>query len=201
MVSPTPAARLDARNTLGKGAMMQRTRGGAVVRRALIVDSGLAESGSAATRSVRALVAELNARKIEVVEALSCEDGRAVVASDAGHPLHPAQLDAGRQRRQHARAGDRAAARRASAQREGADLPDGEPQARGHRQRRGRDARRRVHLDPRRHGAVHRRARAEPRSSATSRRCCRRSPPRWRATTASASTPGPRPATRAASHS
>ena len=64
--------------------MMQRTRGGAVVRRALIVDSGLAESGSAATRRVRALIAELNARKIDIVEALSCEDGRAVVASDSG---------------------------------------------------------------------------------------------------------------------
>ena len=63
---------------------MQRTRGGAVVRRALIVDSGLAESGSAATRRVRALISELNARKIEIIEALSCEDGRAVIASDSG---------------------------------------------------------------------------------------------------------------------
>ena len=54
MVSPTSAARLDARTTLGKGAMMQRTRGGAVVRRALIIDSGLA-GGGAAGSGVRAL--------------------------------------------------------------------------------------------------------------------------------------------------
>ena len=63
---------------------MQRTRGGAVVRRALIVDSGLAEAGSVATRRVRALIAELNDRKIEITEALSCDDGRAVIESDSG---------------------------------------------------------------------------------------------------------------------
>ena len=63
---------------------MQRTRGGAVVRRALIVDSGLAEAGSVATRRVRALISELNARKIEIIEALSCDDGRAVIESDSG---------------------------------------------------------------------------------------------------------------------
>jgi len=64
--------------------MMQRAGSGSLVRRILIVDSGLAGTTSAAARSVRALVAELGARAIEVVEAFSYEDGLATVVSDAG---------------------------------------------------------------------------------------------------------------------
>ncbi len=64
--------------------MMQGTETGAVVRQALVVDEGLAETTSAAARSVRALVAELQARDIHVVEALSCEDGLAIAVSDSG---------------------------------------------------------------------------------------------------------------------
>jgi arginine decarboxylase len=64
--------------------MMQGTETGAVLRQALVVDEGLAGTTSAAARSVRALVAELQARNVHVVEALSCEDGLAVAVSDAG---------------------------------------------------------------------------------------------------------------------
>ena len=64
--------------------MMQGTETGAVVRQALVVDEGLAKTTSAAARSARALVSELQARDIRVVEALSCEDGLAVAVSDAG---------------------------------------------------------------------------------------------------------------------
>jgi arginine decarboxylase len=51
----------------------------------LIVDQGLAEGAqSVAARSVRTLAAELQARNITVVEALSYEDGLATVISDSG---------------------------------------------------------------------------------------------------------------------
>jgi arginine decarboxylase len=52
-------------------------------RRVLIVDDALADTGSAASRSVRALAEELRERDCDVVEALSFEDGAAVVVSDA----------------------------------------------------------------------------------------------------------------------
>ncbi|HZF26476.1 MAG TPA: Orn/Lys/Arg decarboxylase N-terminal domain-containing protein [Steroidobacteraceae bacterium] len=64
--------------------MIQRTGTGPLARRALVIDSGLAGAASAAARGVRGLVTELQARKIDVVEALSCEDGLATVVSDAG---------------------------------------------------------------------------------------------------------------------
>ena len=64
--------------------MMQGTETGVVVRQALVVDEGLAKTTSAAARSVRALVSELQARDIHVIEALSCEDGLAIAVSDAG---------------------------------------------------------------------------------------------------------------------
>jgi arginine decarboxylase len=63
---------------------MMRTAGsGPLIRRVLVVDAGLAEATSAPLRSVHALMADLRARKIEVVEALSYEDGRATAVSDA----------------------------------------------------------------------------------------------------------------------
>jgi arginine decarboxylase len=55
----------------------------ALVRRALIVDDELADATTAGGRSVRALADELRGRGIEVVEALSCEDGLATVVSDS----------------------------------------------------------------------------------------------------------------------
>jgi len=64
--------------------MMQRRDGGPRTRRVLIVDHGLAEAANTATRNVRALIAELGARAVEVVEAYSYEDGLATVESDAG---------------------------------------------------------------------------------------------------------------------
>jgi arginine decarboxylase len=54
-----------------------------LARRVLIVDDELAQPTTAGGRSVRALAEELRARGIEVVEALSCEDGLATVVSDA----------------------------------------------------------------------------------------------------------------------
>ena len=52
-------------------------------RRLLIVDDELAQPATASGRSVRALVEELRSRGVEVVEALSFEDGFANVVSDA----------------------------------------------------------------------------------------------------------------------
>ncbi|HSC67668.1 MAG TPA: Orn/Lys/Arg decarboxylase N-terminal domain-containing protein, partial [Cellvibrio sp.] len=64
--------------------MLQPRGNGVLARRVLLVDQGLAGPSSAATRNVRALVAELEARSITVVEALSYEDGVATAESDAG---------------------------------------------------------------------------------------------------------------------
>ena len=63
--------------------MMRSARSGPLLRRALIVDADLAQATSAAARGVRALMSELRARGLEVVEALSYEDGRAIAVSDA----------------------------------------------------------------------------------------------------------------------
>src|SRR5512134_422056 len=52
-------------------------------RRVLMVDDELSHPTTAGGRAVRRLVEELGARGIEVVEALSCEDGVATVVSDA----------------------------------------------------------------------------------------------------------------------
>jgi len=54
-----------------------------IARRALIVDDELGQATTAGGRSVRALSEELVARGIEVVHALSCEDGLATIVSDA----------------------------------------------------------------------------------------------------------------------
>ena len=64
--------------------MMQSTGARPLSRRVLVVDNSLAETASAAGRSVRGLATELRGRNIEVVEALSCEDGLATVVSDSG---------------------------------------------------------------------------------------------------------------------
>lgn len=63
---------------------MQRVGNRLLARQVLIVDSGLASRHSAAARSVSALVDALKARSIEVIEALSFEDGNANVVSHAG---------------------------------------------------------------------------------------------------------------------
>ena len=54
-----------------------------LARRTLIVDDELAQPASAGGRIVRVLANELRSRGIEVVEALSCEDGVATIVSDA----------------------------------------------------------------------------------------------------------------------
>jgi len=59
----------------------QTTR--AINRRVLIVDDELGEGRTAGGRSVRALAAQLRERNVDVVEALSCDDGLAVATSDA----------------------------------------------------------------------------------------------------------------------
>jgi hypothetical protein len=61
--------------------MMQRTGSGPIARKVLIVDSGLAGTGTAARR-VRALADELGTRNIAVIEATSYDDGLATVVSD-----------------------------------------------------------------------------------------------------------------------
>jgi len=52
-------------------------------RRVLMVDDELAQGATAGGRAVRGLANELRARGIEVIEALSCEDGLATVVSDS----------------------------------------------------------------------------------------------------------------------
>src|SRR5882672_2952508 len=64
--------------------MIQSSGARSLARRVLVVDDSLTSSSSAAGRSVRALVSEFQARGMEVVEAVSCEDGEATVVSDAG---------------------------------------------------------------------------------------------------------------------
>jgi hypothetical protein len=58
--------------------------------RALIVDDELG-SATAEGRAARALVTELQGRQIEVVEALSAEDGRSVITSDSA--IHALLID------------------------------------------------------------------------------------------------------------
>src|SRR6478736_4899497 len=58
--------------------------------RALIVDDEL-DTASAEGRAARALVTEMQGRNIEVVEALSAEDGRAVITSDSA--IHALLID------------------------------------------------------------------------------------------------------------
>ena len=55
----------------------------ALARRALIVDDELGRAATAGGRAVSALAEELRARGVEVIEALSVEDGLAVVVSDS----------------------------------------------------------------------------------------------------------------------
>src|SRR5512144_200164 len=55
----------------------------ALRRRVLVVDDELSLP-TAEGRAVRAIVDELRARGVEVVESASADDGRAVVVSDAG---------------------------------------------------------------------------------------------------------------------
>ena len=52
-------------------------------RRVLMVDDELAQPATAGGRAVRTLADELRARGIEVIEALSFEDGLATAISDA----------------------------------------------------------------------------------------------------------------------
>lgn len=52
-------------------------------RRALVIDDSLADAGNAGGRAARDLVTELSRIDIEVVEALTHEDGEAVATSDA----------------------------------------------------------------------------------------------------------------------
>ena len=54
-----------------------------IPRRVLIVDDELASPATAGGRAVAALADELRARGIDVIEALSCEDGVANIVSDA----------------------------------------------------------------------------------------------------------------------
>lgn len=54
-----------------------------LARRVLVVDDELAQVTTAGGRGVRALVEEIRGRGLEVVEAYSCEDGRATAGTDS----------------------------------------------------------------------------------------------------------------------
>src|SRR5882672_8040340 len=66
-----------------KQAMIERASR-ALNRRVLIVDDALSQGATTEGRSVRSLADELRGRGVDVVEALSCEDGLASVVSAAG---------------------------------------------------------------------------------------------------------------------
>ena len=86
--------------------MIERTAR-ALSRRALMVDDELAEATTAGGRAVRSLAAELRARDIGVVEALSYEDALATVVSDAGIHCVLVNWTLGRNdKRSHAQATD-----------------------------------------------------------------------------------------------
>ena len=173
-----------------------------IPRRALIVDDELGPAGHGggprgARAGRRASRAGNRGRRSALLRGRP-RDGRLRFRD----PLHPPQLDPGRERQ--ATPTPQATELLRAVRARNAKIPIflmADREARGHGHRRGRDAGRRVRLDPRRHRVLHRGPRAWPRSSATSTACCRPSPRRWRATTASASTRGRRPATRAASPS
>src|SRR5262245_33609094 len=63
---------------------MQRTGVGPLTRQVLVIDSELAEKTSVASRSVYALIVELQARRVAIVEAYSYEDGYAAAVAEAG---------------------------------------------------------------------------------------------------------------------
>ena len=115
--------------------MMQRTGAGPLIRRALIVDSALAGATNAAARSVHALVTELRARNIDVVEAMSFEDGLATVVSDSGIHCILLNWTQGQQRSQQSCTGDRRITRGAETQQQGAHFSDGQPRPCRHGQR------------------------------------------------------------------
>ncbi len=64
--------------------MKQMSGARSLTRQVLIVDGGLAGAAGAAARSERALIDELKARNIRVIEAVSYEDGMANAVSDSG---------------------------------------------------------------------------------------------------------------------
>ena len=98
------------------------TSGSELRRRVLIVDDELGRPATAGGRAVCALAAELRARGVEVLEALSIEDGLATVASDSGiHCVLP-ELDHRAERKALPRSSHRVASRPQRSQRESAHL-------------------------------------------------------------------------------
>ena len=90
--------------------MIERTQR-ALVRRVLIVDDELADATTAGGRASARWPRSSRARGIEVVEALSCEDGLATVVSDSAiHCVFVNWTLGTNDRESHAR-GDRAAPR------------------------------------------------------------------------------------------
>ena len=88
-------------------------------RRALIVDDELGRATTAGGRAVSALAEELRARGIEVVEALSIEDGLAIVVSDSAIHCVFVNWTLGRQRKALPHTGHRTAPGGARPQRQG----------------------------------------------------------------------------------
>ena len=98
--------------------------------RVLCVDDELGKPDTARGRRIRSIVAELQGRGIEVIEALSCEDGVAGFESDAA--VHCLLLDwtlGANSKESYDQSTKFLHAVRAPQQRR-ADLPDGRPQGR-----------------------------------------------------------------------
>ena len=76
-------------------ARHDRTHNSELPRRALIVDDEFGRATTAGGRAVEALAEELRARGIQVLEALSFEDGQATVASDSAIHCVFIELDPG----------------------------------------------------------------------------------------------------------
>ena len=78
--------------------------------RVLMVDDELAKLDTALGRAAESLAAALETRNLDVVRALSYEDGHAIVGSDASLRAVLLRLEPRPEHRWHACAGDRAAA-------------------------------------------------------------------------------------------
>ncbi len=166
--------------------------------RVLVVDDELTHD-TAEGRAARLLVTDLEARNLDVVQAISAADGMAVVTSDAVDPRGADGLDCSTTTMRKLTKKRRGAARlHPRPQRQDSDLPDGRAQRFGEAADRGHAAGRRVHLDARGHRVVRQRSRRGRGAPLHRSSCCRRSSRRSGALRAFTNTRGTHRATRAA---
>ena len=91
--------------------------------RALIVDDALARPNTALGRAAESLATALESRNVEVIRAISFEDGRAIVGTDASLGAILLDWNLGSNDRNVARSGNSAAAQAARAACGGAGVP------------------------------------------------------------------------------